>query len=149
MRDNYLNYYVTDGREPHKRLAFVAPEINDSTQIDDRRYAIFLNVPRKSVRAATMVHERGFVTRTYDINDERGWHDATGSCVNHIATDRINESAFPFAKVKAPQGNPFGCMPSSCQVAAGSSVSAPPPRSPAVNAAPGGAAPVPSTGEED
>jgi hypothetical protein len=151
VRDNYLNYYVTDGREPHKRLAFVAPEIRDSAEIEGYgfAYAIFYNIPRESVRVARMAHENGFVTRTIDVNDERAWSDATGSCVNHIATDRINDITFPFGKRKATGSKPFGCMPSNCKVAAGSAVSAPPPPSPVMKPAPGGATPVPISGEDD
>src|ERR1700683_2413857 len=151
VRDNYLNDYVTDGKEPHKRLAFVAPEIRDSAEIEGYgfAYAIFYNIPRKSIRVARTAHEDGFVTRTSDVNDQRGWSDAIASCVNHIATDRINDITFPFGKIKAPGREPFGCMPSSCQVAAGSSISAPPPSPPEMNAAPGGATPVPGVGEED
>lgn len=102
-----LNQYVDDGKSANERLAFVAPEITAAGQIDAADYVVFFNLDSSHRDLGPAIHDRGFVGRTYTLNNAADWDDAVALEINHLATDKVNSEVDPWSRTDNAHGWPF------------------------------------------
>jgi hypothetical protein len=101
-----LNQYVDSGRKAGERLAFVAPSIDNTTEIG-HNYVVFFNLSDGEGTLATDVFRKGFMSRMYDVNSESSWNAAVSAKVHVIATNKVNQKTDPWARTDNAKGWPF------------------------------------------
>jgi hypothetical protein len=108
--------YVAHGTTASQRLAFIAPQIEDSAAIARFPYAVFFNVS-KSVALATGVphdlHAQKLIGRTWDVNDAETWRRISNLPLQHIATNKVNTEKDPWATTLGEEGHAFQIIPPS------------------------------------
>ena len=106
--DSHLNQYVSQGETANRRMAFVAPQIKSSKQINSHNYAVFFNLNSSHVGLGKEIHEKGFISRAYGLGRKAEWCKAWSNQVNHLTTDNVNALKAQWARTDNPRtGYPF------------------------------------------
>lgn len=112
----WLSAYA--GADARERLAFVAPNVDDSCSMrdyDERQpNVVILNMPLSARAHALDVRRRGLVGRIYGgldggIDDAEAWRAAQLSLGLHLATDRVSADFDPWSRTHLSHGFPFEC----------------------------------------
>ena len=65
------------------------------------------NIDETKIETFKQLHESGYTTRAYYVNDNHTWRYALFNRVNHIATDEIDFKKHPWARTHNKFGGPF------------------------------------------
>ncbi|WP_257447378.1 Ca2+-dependent phosphoinositide-specific phospholipase C [Archangium lipolyticum] len=105
-----LNTYVSNGSTATSRVAFVAPDLSSTSAIGTRSHAVVFNIQNGNSSLASSVHQAGFVSRVWGVNDSASWSRAVLAMANHIATDKVSYHQDGWAVTHNTLGWPFGCF---------------------------------------
>jgi hypothetical protein len=96
-------------KSPLERVAFLSGKVERASDVPGADPDIvFFNMNDKKVKLASLVHQAGFASRGYYINDEARWKTAVKHDCHHIATDHINAREDRWSQTARPQtGFPF------------------------------------------
>ncbi len=109
--DSHLNQYVDNGRTANQRLAFVAPEIQSSSEIGKFNYAVVFNLDADHTALAADVFAKGFISRAYGLESKQAWCNGWKSSANHLGTDKVNTGKDAWARTDVPAtGYPFSAI---------------------------------------
>ncbi|HHL31959.1 MAG TPA: hypothetical protein ENJ41_05175 [Oceanospirillales bacterium] len=106
--DSHLNQYVDNGATANQRLAFVAPDLSNSNEIEAHNYAIIFNLSSSKVALSQSVFNAGFISRAYGLDSQDDWCDAWNNQVHHLASNKVNATADEWARTDLVNtGYPF------------------------------------------
>jgi hypothetical protein len=99
-------------RPPHKCVAFLSGKADRASDVPGANpEVVFFNMSDKRVKLASKVHQAGFVSRGYYINDKKRWKGAVEHDCHHLATDHINASEDPWSRTAhKATGFPFQAL---------------------------------------
>jgi hypothetical protein len=110
---NFLHEYAQSRGDTRTPIAFVAPEIEHSEEIDSAPYAIFFNMSANHSSQALKLFQQGLVSRVFDVNTPGDWTSACQSHAHHLATDHIDATKHPWTSTSS-LGEPFVAQSITC-----------------------------------
>ncbi len=99
--------YASTNAEANARLAFLAPNLSASSQIDSKSFVVLFNLSESNWNLGSDVFDAGFVSRGYTPNSEGAWNKAVGDRIHVLATDKVNSLSSPWARTDNAHGWPF------------------------------------------
>ena len=83
-------------------VAFVAPRVDRPRQVESNPEAVMFNLPdgKARRRLGPSLFERGLVTRSYGLDEEKDWRHAVDTKVHHLATDMVDEGRYAWASTR-------------------------------------------------
>ncbi len=117
--------YAADGNASRDRVAFIAPQINKPSAVDEFPWVIFFNMEKSVAMRGDLpraLHERRLIGRTWDVNDAKSWRTLTSLPIQHLATDKVNTQKDPWATTIGSDGQVFQVIAPTPNKSVGSSV---------------------------
>jgi hypothetical protein len=106
--DSHLNQYIDNGATANQRLAFVAPDLNHSSDIYNYNYVVLFNLSSSEIGLGQEVQNAGFVSRAYGLDSKSNWCKAWNHSVHHLTTNKVNAYKDEWARTDlAATGYPF------------------------------------------